>query len=104
MNKKLDTKRLYEILATIPIGRVVTYGQLARMLGNKNLARAVGNALHKNPDGDRYPCYKVVNGKGKLSHAYAFGGMEEQIRRLAADGISVENDKVDLEKYGIDQQ
>ena len=79
----------------------MTYGKLAKMLGNERWARAVGNALHKNSDGDKYPCYKVVNGKGKLSQAYAFGGVEEQKRRLEADGITVENCKVDIEKYGV---
>lgn len=90
---------IYNYLTTIPKGKVVTYGQIAEYLGNKHLARAVGNALHKNPDGDKYPCYKVVNSKGQLSPAYAFGGIEEQKRRLEADGIEVVNYAVDLEKY-----
>lgn len=59
--------RLYDLLLMIPHGRVVTYGRLAELLGNKHLARAVGNALHANPDGDKYPCYKVVSSKGELS-------------------------------------
>lgn len=94
-----DRQRLYELLATVPCGYVITYGSLGEMLGNKKWARAVGNALHKNPDGDKYPCYKVVNAKGELSPAYAFGGKEEQKRRLEAEGIFVENGKVDLIKY-----
>ena len=98
---KFDKQNLYDLLLTIPRGCVVTYGQLAEMLGNKRLARVVGNALHANPDGDKYPCYKVVNGRGELSEAYAFGGIEEQRRRLQADGITVENGKVDLERYGF---
>ncbi len=91
--------RIYEYLTTIPKGKVVTYGQIAEYLGNKHLARAVGNVLHKNPDGDKYPCYKVVNSKGQLSAAYAFGGIEEQKSRLKADGIEVTDYIVDLEKY-----
>lgn len=96
----MDKQALYELLRIIPHGKVVTYGTLAQMLGNRALARAVGNALHSNPDGEKYPCYKVVNSKGELSHAYAFGGMEEQKRRLEQDGIIVENGKVDLKRYG----
>ena len=68
---------------------------------NNAWARAVGNALHCNPDGDKYPCYKVVNSRGELSSSYAFGGLETQKRRLEADGIVVENDKVDLQKYAL---
>ena len=96
----MDKQALYELLLTIPRGKVVTYGTLAEMLGNRRMARAIGNALHSNPDGEKYPCYKVVNSKGELSRAYAFGGIDEQKRRLEADGIVVENGKVDLKRYG----
>lgn len=90
---------VYEYLIAIPAGKVVTYGQIAAYLGNKHLSRAVGNILHQNPDGDRYPCYRVVNSKGQLSKHYAFGGIQAQQRRLQAEGIKVENNRVDLEKY-----
>ena len=96
----MDKQALYELLLTIPRGKVVTYGTLAEILGNRRMARAVGNALHSNPDGEKHPCYKVVNSKGELSRAYAFGGIDEQKRRLEADGIVVENGKVDLKRYG----
>lgn len=96
----MDKQTLYELLLTIPRGKVVTYGTLAEMLGNRRMARAVGNALHSNPDGEKYPCYKVVDSKGELSRAYAFGGIDEQKRRLESDGIVVENGKVDLKRYG----
>ena len=96
-----DKQRLYELLATLPKGRVITYGGLAQLLGNRGWARAIGNALHQNPDGDRYPCYKVVNARGELSRAYAFGGIEAQRCRLEAEGILVENGKVNLDVYGV---
>ena len=62
---------------------------------------AVGNALHKNPDPEHIPCYRVVNSKGELSGAFAFGGADEQANRLRADGIAVINNRVDLVKYGM---
>ena len=96
-----DKQKLYELLCEIPRGKVVTYGKLAEMLGDRKWARAVGNALHSNPDGDKYPCCKVVNSKGELSPAYAFGGIIEQKRRLEAEGIAVDGGKVDLKKYGM---
>ena len=100
MKQNFEKQKVYDLLTTIPHGCVVTYGRLAEMLGNPRLARAVGNALHHNPDGDRYPCYKVVNGKGELSYAYAFGGIEAQKSRLEAEGIAVVDGKVDLGRYG----
>ncbi|MGM9632069.1 MAG: MGMT family protein [Eubacteriales bacterium] len=92
-------EKVYEFLRTIPEGKVVTYGQIAEHLGNKNLARTVGNVLHSNPDGEKYPCYKVVNSNGKLSAHYAFGGIEKQREKLERDGIAVVNYRVDLDKY-----
>lgn len=65
------------------------------------MCRAVGNALHKNPNPDEIPCYRVVNAKGELSGAFAFGGAGEQAKRLRADGIDVIDGRVDLDKYGI---
>ena len=97
---KRDLKReIFEYLTTIPKGKVVTYAQIGDHLGNRYLARYVGNALHQNPDGDRYPCYKVVNAKGELAPAFVFGGLEIQKSRLIADGIEVVDNKVDLHKY-----
>ena len=99
MSRKLDKQIVYEYLRVIPKGKVVTYGQIAEFLGNKNLARIVGNILHDNPDGDKYPCYKVVNAKGNLAENYAFGGASCQRMCLEADGVIVNNNKVDLNVY-----
>ena len=93
------TKRIYEAVKRIPKGCVATYGQVAAMAGDKKMAHAVGNALHKNPDPEHIPCYRVVNSKGELAGAFAFGGENVQADRLMADGIEVVNGKVDLNKY-----
>ena len=93
-------KEVYELLLDIPYGKVTTYARIGELLGNRRYARAAGNALHANPDGEKYPCYKVVNSKGRLSDNYAFGGIEAQKKRLEADGIEVIDYKVDLIKYG----
>ncbi len=91
--------QVLNFLLTIPKGKVVTYGQIAEAIGCPGAARAVGNALHLNPDGEKYPCYKVVNGKGELSGRFAFGGIAVQQERLEADGIRVCNNRVNLDKY-----
>ena len=95
------TKRIYEAVKKIPKGRVATYGKVAEMAGNPRMSRAVGNALHKNPDPEHIPCYRVVNSKGELAGAFAFGGENVQKKLLEADGIEVINGKVDLKKYGL---
>ncbi len=93
------TKRIYEAVKKIPKGKVATYGQIAELAGDKRMARAVGNALHKNPDPDNIPCFRVVNAKGELAGEFAFGGAGEQAKLLEADGIKVADGRVDLEKY-----
>lgn len=91
--------KVYEILRKIPKGKVMTYGQIAEVLGNRYYARVVGNILNANPDGVKNPCYKVVNYRGELAGSYAFGGIEKQKEKLEADGIEVIDYKVDLGKY-----
>ena len=94
------TKRIYEAVKRIPKGMVATYGQVAYMAGDRKMARAVGNALHRNPDPENIPCFRVVYSKGELSGAFAFGCEAEQERRLRADGIEFVDGRVDLEKFG----
>ena len=78
---------IYEQVKKIPRGKVATYGQIAMLAGNPRWARAVGYALHANPDPDGIPCYRVLNRFGGLAPAFAFGGAEKQAELLRADGI-----------------
>lgn len=94
------TKRIYEAVKKIPKGHVATYGTIAALAGDPKMARAVGNALHKNPDPDHIPCFRVVNAKGQLAGEFAFGGEGAQAALLEADGIEVTNGIVDLSRFG----
>ena len=95
------TKRIYEAVKKIPRGQVATYGQIAELAGDKKMARAVGNALHKNPDPLYIPCYRVVNSKGRACRGIAFEEPESRQSFFMADGIEVVNGRVDLKKYGM---
>lgn len=95
------TKRIYEAVKKIPKGFVATYGQVAKMAGNERMSRAVGNALHKNPEPGIIPCHRVVDSKGKLAGAFAFGGESVQADLLAKEGVEVKDGKVDLDKFGM---
>lgn len=96
------TQRIYQAVRQIPRGKVATYGDVAAMAGNPRMARAVGNALHHNPDPEHIPCYRVVNAKGELAGAFAFGGENVQADLLRADGIEVKNGRVDLKNMDLD--
>lgn len=93
------SKRIYEAVKKIPYGHVATYAQIAQMAGDRKIARAVGNALHKNPDPDGIPCFRVVNAKGELAGEFAFGGPGAQARLLQEEGVEIVDGRVDLKKY-----
>lgn len=95
-------EKVYEFVKAIPKGKIATYGQIAESLGNKNLARVVGNILHHNPDPAAIPCHRVVNSSGKVASSFAFGGAKAQRALLEKEGIVFErNGNIDLNKYGI---
>ena len=95
-------EKIYEVVKSIPEGKVATYGQVALLAGNPRWARIVGYALHANPDPSTIPCHRVVNREGKVAPSFAFGGGEVQRQLLEAEGIVFEsNGRIDLEKYNI---
>lgn len=96
-------EKIYEVVKSIPKGKVATYGQIAMLAGNRNWARTVGNALHANPDPESIPCHRVVNHQGMVAESYVFGGGDIQRQRLEAEGIIFEpSGRIDLKKYSID--
>lgn len=82
----------YYLVRQIPSGRVSTYGAVAKALGNKQYARAVGKYMNKNPNADTMPCFKIIKSDGSLG---GFGlGINDKIRRLKKDGIEVKDGKI----------
>jgi len=91
MDQGQRLKKLQQLLLKIPPGKVTTYKALADAMELKGY-RYVGQLLNKNPEPDKYPCYKVVQSDGKLG-GFALGN-QEKIKRLKADGIEIKNGKV----------
>lgn len=97
---KTFNQKVYDIVRKIPKGYVMNYGQVARLAGNPRAARAVGYALHGNPDPDNIPCHRVVFKDGALSAAFAFGGENQQFKLLKKEKVRfTSNRKVDMEKH-----
>ena len=72
-------QRVFDIVKQIPEGRVTTYGQIARMIGEPRKARYVGFAMHQSPGvAGGVPCHRVVFKDGSLAPGFAFGGPEAQ--------------------------
>ncbi len=93
-------ENVYNLVKKVPKGKVVTYGEIARAIGNPRMSRQVGWALHVNPKPGVIPCHRVVNRFGELSSAFAFGGLNRQAELLSEEGVEVIDNKVDLNKYG----
>ncbi len=95
-------EKIYEVVKSIPKGKVATYGQVALLAGNPHWARVVGYALHVNPAPGIIPCHRVVNREGKVAPGFAFGGEGVQRQLLEEEGIVFEpNGRIDLKKYSI---
>ncbi len=88
-------ERVEAIVAQIPKGRVMTYGQLAALCGNARAARIVGGIAHfGNPD---LPWQRVVNKQGGLASGYP-GGRAGHKAHLEQEGVKVEDYHVEVEK------
>ena len=95
-------ERVYGLVREIPRGRVVTYGQIAVMLGVPRGARAVGWALRALPEAPavRVPWHRVVGSGGRISPRRG-PGPEIQRRRLRREGVSFRGANVDLGRHGV---
>lgn len=103
MEDKSFSEKVYEAVMRIPRGKVATYGQVAAAAGSGGAARAVGNALHKNPAFGVIPCHRVLSAKGELAEAFVFGGVNVQKDLLEKEGVDVTDNRVDLKKYQVRQ-
>jgi methylated-DNA-protein-cysteine methyltransferase related protein len=92
-------KKIYEMVCQVPKGKVVTYGQVARVSG-RCTARMVGYAMAALKEND-VPWQRVINSKGKISpHGYGYGSaLQHQL--LLEEGIQFdEQDRIDLDEFG----
>jgi deoxyribonuclease V len=88
-------RHLDALLRQVPRGRVTTYGELARALGDVRAARWVGESLLNHPHNDRCGCHRVVRSTGEVG-LYVTGDAAEKAARLVRDGITVEDQRVNL--------
>lgn len=93
---------VYRVTKQIPFGKVATYLDIAKALGKPKAARAVGNALHKNPLMIIIPCHRVVNSQGGLAVNFGYQGYQGHQELLESEGVNVVNHHVDLSIYRAD--
>jgi methylated-DNA-protein-cysteine methyltransferase-like protein len=94
MSKNDFFQRVYKVVRTVPVGRVTTYGLIAKKLGSASSARTVGWALNACHNDSSIPAHRVVNRNGLLSGKHHFKGFDLMKQLLENEGIQVNNDKV----------
>jgi O-6-methylguanine DNA methyltransferase len=92
------TEHVYKLTRSIPKGKVVTYGQLAKMAGSPRAARAIGGCMRTNPDAPHTPCHRVVASDGSLTGYSAGNGVSTKKEMLLKEGVKFIGDKVDLQQ------
>jgi len=90
---------VWQLVASIPKGKVMTYGQIANQAGFKNYARHVGTTLKKLPMDSLLPWHRVVNAKGELSFPIGSPSYEKQKLLLESEGIKFIGTKLSLADY-----
>jgi O-6-methylguanine DNA methyltransferase len=84
------------VVASIPAGKVATYGQVAALAGRPLASRAVGMIMSKNTNTKAVPCHRVVGSTGALT-GYAYGnGISTKKQRLQKEGVIFKGEKVNL--------
>jgi methylated-DNA-[protein]-cysteine S-methyltransferase len=82
-------QRVYEVARTIPPGATMTYGEIAARLGDPGTARAVGQALGRNPIPVIVPCHRVLAAGGRRGGFSAPGGTATKLNLLAIEGAQL---------------
>lgn len=95
-----NREALYLALMSIPAGKVITYGQLAKLAGLPGAARLAGSALCGLPENTVLPWHRVINAQGKISLPVDSAAYKKQRQRLQAEGVQIVNEKISLRIYG----
>lgn len=91
-SKPIRNNDVYDLLMKIPAGKVSTYGDLARALGNPSASRTIGRILGENPNPIKVPCHRVVMSNGQIG-GYAYGTARKR-QLLEKEGVSLTNGTV----------
>jgi len=90
--------RVYKLVKSVPRGRVVTYGQLARALRLRGGARTAGRAMAGCPSGRGIPWHRVVGAGGRLLIREPLASLQRRL--LESEGVQVTENRVPLARYG----
>lgn len=105
MANRIDTSELKQIImqivASIPKGRVASYGQVASLCGYSSYGRYVGSVLKQLPNNTTIPWHRVINAKGEIAFPVGSEAYIKQLSLLSKEGIESKNGKISMQKYGL---
>ncbi|WP_354695876.1 MGMT family protein [Elongatibacter sediminis] len=93
-------KNVWQVVAGIPRGHVLTYGEVARLAGPGGSARRVSQAMRRAPRKLALPWHRVINAQGRISLPADSSGHREQRERLEREGVRFDGDRIDLDRFG----
>jgi methylated-DNA-protein-cysteine methyltransferase-like protein len=97
---QMRREAIFLVIAQVPEGCVITYGDVARLAGLGRAARLVGRVMSQLPDGTRLPWHRVIAAGGRISLPIGTVSGNEQRARLRAEGVRIHNDRVDIRRHG----
>lgn len=86
-NKASFREAVYQVVRSLSVGEIMSYGEVAKRAGYPGAARAVGTVMKENPYSD-VPCHRVVRSDGQVG-GYAFGGTQRKIAKLRKEGVRI---------------
>lgn len=95
-----EHQAIHDAIAGIPPGRVASYGEIAARAGLPGRARLVGRVLREAGEAAALPWHRVLRADGRLAFAPRSRAFLEQKRRLAAEGVSLHGNRVELQRFG----
>lgn len=93
-------ERIWQVVHSIPRGKVTSYGRVAALAGLPRQARFVGRVLSQLPPGSKLPWHRVINASGRISFPEGSDGFKRQRARLLDEGVALRGNRVDVRTYG----
>lgn len=94
-----NAERIWQVVASIPKGKVATYGQVAELAGLPRGARLVGRTMSQLPKGSKLPWFRVLNSRGELSFPKNTASWRRQRDKLKEDGVVLIKGRLSLKTY-----